>query len=181
MSVDPSLRWDDGVVLNPATIRVRHDKRIGDDALIVDLHRLGYAVHGPRFSDSFAQFVGETLEEAGLDHADKSRVWFVETPAMVLGCAALVDRGDKAQLRWVVVRPEARGLGLGRKLVALALEYARSEGYGAVYLETTDGLDESMGLYEALGFQTVTDEPSELWHGTGRLIIMNLRLDSRQG
>lgn len=147
----------------------------------MDLHRLGYAVHGPRFGESFADFVAETVAEGELDVANKSRVWFAEARDATVGCAAIIDRGDQAQLRWVVLCPEARGLGLGRRLVALALDHAQSNGFADVFLETTDGLDESMGLYEALGFKVVSDAPSDLWHGTGRLIIMNLKLNGALG
>ncbi len=76
----------------------------------------------------------------------------------------------------MVLNPEARGQGIGKRLVALALAHARAQGHTSVFLETTDGLAESMALYERLGFRTVIHRPEPLWHGEGTLIVMELPL-----
>lgn len=157
-------------------IIIRDQRRPGDDVLIVDLHRRGYAAEDERFRETFFAFVGETLAEAQLDDPARGTVWFAERGSEVLGCAAMVNRGDRGQLRFVVLVPEARGLGLGRTLVDRALQHARRRGYGQVYLETTDGLEASMSIYEKLGFVTVHDAPEPLWHGEGRRIEMTLDL-----
>ncbi len=152
---------------------IRCDRRPGDDDLIVRLHVEGYLQEGPRFhGDDFAPYVARTVAEAGLDRSPRSRVWFAERDGRTLGCTAMVDRDDRGQLRWVVVLPAARGLGLGKRLVTLALDYAASQGWREAYLETTEGLDASMGLYEKLGFVTTDDTPTALWHGPGHHIIM---------
>jgi hypothetical protein len=46
-----------------------------------------------------------------------------------------------------------------------------------VFLETTDGLPESLALYDALGFEVVSDESKMLWDGVRPLIHMKLELD----
>jgi N-acetylglutamate synthase-like GNAT family acetyltransferase len=160
-----------------AGIAIRHDRRPGDDALIVALHREGYRPHGGRFDNAFAAYVAQTVAEAALDANPASRVWFAERDGRAIGCAALIDRGTRAQLRWVVLLPEARGLGLGRLLVERALDRASRLGKTHVYLETTDGLAESMGLYARLGFATVSEEVVLLWHGEGTEIVMERRCD----
>lgn len=159
------------------TVRLRSDWRPGDGDLIVDLHRRGYAPEGARFGGAFPDYVGETVREARLDapgHA--SRVWFAERGPETLGCAAMIDRGTRGQLRWVVLLPEARGLGIGKALFAAAMDHAAAQGWPEVYLETTDGLGASMQLYLANGFTLTSDEPAELWHGPGRFIVMTRRL-----
>ena len=160
-------------------IIIRDQRRPGDDALIVDLHRRGYVAEDERFRETFCTFVGETVAEAELDDPARGRVWFAERGEETLGCSAIVDRGDRGQLRWVVLVPEARGLGLGRSLVDRALLHARSCRYSQIYLETTDGLDASMSIYEKLGFVTVQDEVEPLWYGDGRRIVMALDLEER--
>jgi N-acetylglutamate synthase-like GNAT family acetyltransferase len=159
-----------------SNIHFRHDRRPGDDQLIVDLHRLGYAPEGERFGRSFWEFVGETVAEAQLDQLGRSRVWFAELDGEAVGCAALVDRGDVGQLRWVVLLASARGTGTGRKLVDLALDHARRCGHREVFLETTDGLDSSMAIYEKLGFTIADQHVEPLWHGDGVHITMTLIL-----
>jgi GNAT superfamily N-acetyltransferase len=157
-------------------IRYRHDWRKGDDALIVELHRRGYEPEGERFGAAFCDFVGETVTEARLDQPGRSRVWFAERDGEAVGCAALVDRGVVGQLRWVVLLPSARGSGAGRKLVDLALEHAHNCGHREVFLETTDGLESSMAIYEKLGFTIADQRVEPLWHGDGERIRMKLTL-----
>lgn len=48
--------------------------------------------------------------------------------------------------------PSARGLGLGGRLMAACIGFARGCGYGQVYLETMPELRQAIGLYEHVGF-----------------------------
>lgn len=162
--------------MGASLITFRHDRQPGDDQLIVDLHRLGYAVEGDRFCPPFWDFVAETVSEAQLDQPGRSRVWFAEMDGLAVGCSALVDRGEVGQLRWVVLLPEARGSGAGRKLVDLALDHAHSCGHREVFLETTDGLASSMAIYEKVGFETTDAHVERLWHGDGVHVTMTLKL-----
>lgn len=162
----------------PPDVLLRSDWRAGDAALIVDLHRRGYAGEGPAFAGRFADHVGLTVAEARLDapgHA--SRIWFAERGSETLGCAAMIDRGTRGQLRWVVLVPEARGLGLGKALFAAAMDHAAAQGWPEVYLETSGGLPVSMQMYLANGFTVISDCEEELWDGPGRMIVMARRLD----
>jgi N-acetylglutamate synthase-like GNAT family acetyltransferase len=96
----------------------------------------------------------------------------------LVGCTAIVLRDEnRGQLRWVLVDQSARGLGLGKRLVNDALQYCRDNSRKEVFLETTDGLPESLALYDALGFEVVSDESKMLWDGVRPLIHMKLELD----
>ncbi len=48
--------------------------------------------------------------------------------------------------------PKARGTGLGRKLIRLALDFAKEAGYRQVYIETMPELKQAMKVYEKFGF-----------------------------
>jgi GNAT superfamily N-acetyltransferase len=89
----------------------------------------------------------------------------------------ILRNGGLGQLRWVLVDPSARGLGLGKTLVNRTLDYARSCGCSRIFLETTDGLPESQTLYESLGFELVSNEQQALWDGVRPLIKMQLQLN----
>jgi GNAT superfamily N-acetyltransferase len=161
----------------PQDARLRSEWRSGDADLIVDLHRRGYAGEGPAFADPFPDYVAETVREAGLDRpGHASRVWFAERGAETVGCAAMIDRGTRGQLRWVVLLPQARGLGLGKALFRAAMDHAAAQGWPEVFLETTGGLTASMQLYLANGFAIVSDEPADLWGVPSRHIVMVRRL-----
>jgi GNAT superfamily N-acetyltransferase len=164
-------------LLDPAIVRLRHEWHSQDSRLIVDLHRAGYAALGARFGETFLAHVAETVDEAALEqNGSRSRVWFAETEGRTIGMAAMVDRGTSGQLRWVVLLPEARGLGIGRALFDAAMDHARAQGWHSVFLHTTDGLDASMALYLKNGFTVTSDEEDDLWHGRGRLIVMTRQL-----
>lgn len=161
---------------------IRSDRRHGDDALVAKLHTEGYKKLGSRFGEPFDRYVEYTLQEAKLDQRfadknDRTNVWYAQLEGQTVGCAALVDRGDRAQLRWVVVLEEARGLGLGKKLLNLVLAHARETGFSSIYLETIDELTPSMTLYEGLGFQLVSKKNIPLWYGEdGCEVVMDMRL-----
>lgn len=162
----------------PPEVRLRSEWRAGDAERVVELHRRGYAAEGERFHAGFADYVRQTVEAAGLGQpGNASRVWFAERGGETLGCAAMIDRGGRGQLRWVVLVPEARGMGIGKALFGAAMRHADAEGWREVYLETTDGLAASMQLYLANGFSVTSDQEEELWDGPGRMIVMTRRLD----
>jgi GNAT superfamily N-acetyltransferase len=77
-----------------------------------------------------------------------------------VGCGG-VCRFDatRAELKRMYVRPESRGLGLGRRLLAELEEHARALGYAGIVLETGDRQPESVGLYVSAGFERIPCYP----------------------
>jgi GNAT superfamily N-acetyltransferase len=70
---------------------------------------------------------------------------------------------DAAQLRWFLVDPSQRGRGLGRRLLDTALGYARSRGFGSVFLWTIAGLTPAHHLYRQAGFTLTESRPVRQW------------------
>jgi GNAT superfamily N-acetyltransferase len=162
--------------MGEGNITIRHELRAGDLGRIIELHGECYDSL-PGFGITFEAFVARTIAEFVLDAGANGRIWLAERDGRVIGCAAIVLRDDaRGQLRWVLVAPSARGIGLGKELVRDALDWCRRKECREVFLETTDGLPESQALYEALGFRVVSDTPEELWDGMRPLILMELTL-----
>jgi len=157
-------------------ISIRHELRTGDLGRIIALHGEAYDTL-PGFGLPFEAFVARTLAEYVLDTGGAGRIWMAERDDRLVGCSALVLRGNGlGQLRWILVDTSARGIGLGRELVNRALDYARDNACSKIFLETTDGLPESQQLYEKLGFEEVSNTREKLWDGVRPLIQMELIL-----
>jgi putative acetyltransferase len=70
------------------------------------------------------------------------------------GCGGIKMFGtDYGEVKRMFVRPEFRGLGLGKAMLAHLAEYALSNGAALLRLETGIYEVEAIGLYERFGFE----------------------------
>lgn len=127
---------------------------------------LGYVayLHGKLYSEEyhygieFETYVSTGLVEFFRQYDPKrSRVWICEDKDKMVGFLLLLDRGEAAQLRYFILLPEYRGIGLGNKLMKLYIEFLRSCDYKSSYLWTTHELPSAAHLYKKFGF-TLTEE-----------------------
>ena len=72
---------------------------------------------------------------------------------------------DGAHLRWFVVSESERGSGLGKQLMARAIEHADSVAAGPVWLTTFAGLEAARALYERHGFTLSSQSDDDQWQG----------------
>lgn len=153
--------------------KIRKTLRPGDLGRIVALHGEGYEGETSHFGLTFEAHVARTVAEFILDNDGKGRVWLAEQGADLIGCAAMVDRGDQGQLRWVLVAPKARGSGLGKTLIHGAMDYASDQpAWRSVFLETTEGLPASMDIYRKLGFEITDEKLEKLWEDRQQKVIV---------
>jgi ribosomal protein S18 acetylase RimI-like enzyme len=80
-----------------------------------------------------------------------------------VGCGAVKLHGrDPAEIKRMWVAPEARGLGVGRRLLTALEGEAVARGATATRLETNRSLGEAVSLYRSAGYEEVpafNDEP----------------------
>jgi putative acetyltransferase len=60
--------------------------------------------------------------------------------------------GGAAEMKRLYVRPDYRGMGIGRMLAECVLDEARVLGYSVVKLDTLPAMREAQRLYAELGF-----------------------------
>lgn len=74
--------------------------------------------------------------------------------AAVVGCGAVTHLDDQAsEVKRMWVAPEARGTGLGRRLLQALEEEARTSGRAVVVLDTNGTLTEARAMYERSGYE----------------------------
>ncbi|ACP21727.1 putative N-acetyltransferase (plasmid) [Sinorhizobium fredii NGR234] len=85
--------------------------------------------------------------------------WVAERDGTPVGAVFLVWEDDEtARLRLLHVETEARGLGIGKRLVDACIDQARVSGYRRVVLWTNDVLVAARTLYERAGFRLIGEE-----------------------
>jgi putative acetyltransferase len=74
-----------------------------------------------------------------------------------VGCVALKPIGEGiCEMKRLYVRPQARGMGLGRMLVEELIKFARESDYATMKLDTLPKLKEAIQLYSSFGFTKTT-------------------------
>lgn len=72
---------------------------------------------------------------------------------------------DSARLRFFILEESLRGHGVGRRMIAEAMQFCRDQGYRRVYLTTLPGLDAALHLYSEQGF-SLRAQSEEVFHGS---------------
>lgn len=89
-------------------------------------------------------------------------IWVAELEGEVAGSVFVLPSTDgeegTAQLRMLYVEPMFRGRGVGGRLVAEAVSFARASGYKRIMLWTQDCLASARSIYQKAGFVLAKEE-----------------------
>ena len=89
----------------------------------------------------------------------RERAWVAEKDGERVGAVFVAKESDAvAKLRLLHVEPEARGLGIGKRLVAECIRFTRQAGYQKMTLWTQSVLHAARHIYKEAGFQVVREE-----------------------
>jgi DNA-binding MarR family transcriptional regulator/GNAT superfamily N-acetyltransferase len=149
-----------GAARTPLPPAILRDPRPGDMGFVVQSHGARYASEYG-FDASFEALVAEIAAKfiASFD-ASRERCWIADIDGRPVGSVFLVRSNDEvAKLRLLLVEPSARGQGLGQRLVAESISFARACGYRRITLWTQSILTAARKIYQDAGFALVKSEP----------------------
>jgi len=90
---------------------------------------------------------------------NRERCWIAEKDGERVGGAFVAKVSDDiAQLRLLHVEAQARGLGIGKRLVEECVRFARQAGYQKMTLWTQSNLHAARHIYKQAGFQVVREQ-----------------------
>jgi GNAT superfamily N-acetyltransferase len=170
--------------MNESRIVMRPVGKPGDLGWMVQAHGEIYAAEY-RWDISFEALVARIVADfaADLDRPGQ-RGWIAELGGRRVGCVLCVPASGlggnattTAQLRILLVDPQARGHGIGARLVDECVGFARSTGYQRMKLWTNDRLVSARRIYLARGFTLVEAEPHHSYGAdlVGQIYELDLR------
>ncbi|MGW9686554.1 GNAT family N-acetyltransferase [Flagellimonas sp. 2504JD1-5] len=140
----------------------------------------------PEDNEKVAVLIREVLLEMGVPkigsaYADKAldnmyetyniprAIYFIAVAAgQIIGCAGIAQldnyEGNVCELQKMYVSSEARGMGLGTKLITVCLKKAKEFGFEQCYLETMPYMKAAQKLYNKNGFEYLEERMGDTGH-----------------
>ena len=147
------------------TKAIRKLGKPGDLGWVVQSHAEVYAAEYG-WGQSYEALILRIVAAYATEHDDeREAAWIAEVDGERAGSIFCVRGPDEAtaQLRLLLLTPDARGLHLGAELVDTCLAFARAAGYKRMVLWTNDPLVAARHIYLARGFRLTSTEPHDSW------------------
>ncbi len=120
----------------------------------------------PKVGTAYADTILDTLSDAY--EAEKAIYFVIEKGGNIFGGAGIkqLDNydGNICELQKMYFLSEARGIGLGSKMMQTCLQKAKEYGFEKCYLETLPYMEEARKLYRKVGFKDLDAPMGDTGH-----------------
>jgi GNAT superfamily N-acetyltransferase len=143
----------------PQPVEIR-EAELGDHGWVLERHAHLFEDQ-ERWGEPFIAMIARLIADYLADHDPECEAaWVAELDGERAGAVYCVRRSEEvAQLRLLFVDVEARGHGVGGKLVEHCIAFARERGYERMMLSTVSPLASARRIYDAAGFKQTKEEP----------------------
>lgn len=143
------------------SVTIRTELRPGDLDQVIQIHGNLY-LQEYQFGPAFQEYVARGLQEFYTSYDPlKDRVWICENNDSMVGFLLLMHRPDRlAQLRFFILLPEYRGIGLGKQLMDRFMGFLEEANYRGAFLWTTHEQLQAAALYTRYGFRLTEEKES---------------------
>jgi len=130
--------------------------------------RLHHQVYESEYGldEAFASDVAVQLAEHSRSGwpGPREGLWLARLDGRVVGSVTLFEENrELGRLGHLVLEPDTRGAGAGRRLVESVLDAAREAGYERLHLVTFSELRAAASLYRSVGFARTSVERGVRW------------------
>lgn len=139
----------------------------GDNAEVACVVRdilieMGVPKVGTAYADTALDRMYETYD------VPKAAYFVVENQGRIIGCAGIAQlenyEGNVCELQKMYLLGEARGRGLGAKLMEVCLDRAKDFDFESCYLETMPYMKAAQKLYQKAGFEYIDSPMGDTGH-----------------
>ena len=113
-----------------------------------------------------SRIISDMVEFISRIDSPRNEIWHARLGDQIVGSISIdgEDLGNGlAHLRWFTVSDEARGSGVGKKLLTKAINYCDEKAYSEIHLWTVKGLDAARKLYLQHGFVLAEEYKGDQW------------------
>jgi len=120
----------------------------------------------PKVGTAYADTILDTLYE--VYNTNKAIYYVIEKDGIIYGGAGIKQldnyNGNVCELQKMYFLPEARGIGLGSKMMVTCLQKAKEFGFEQCYLETLPYMEDARKLYKKVGFKDLDSRMGDTGH-----------------
>ena len=149
----------------------------GDSNRVIDLMREVY-IEEMGWHMSFLREAIKILKDMLITWDPKQDLFVLaEFEGGLVGLLYMISQTEgRALIRWLTVKEGYRGMGIGKRLLEMAVDFARKKRHKKIALVTVDELKRAREVYKTAGFAETGRKTDFLWNMNITLCFMEMKL-----